>query len=243
MAELWVKGLRKLCGQTDEKSDKLAKQAFESGNLPGHRSGHGMGVSESKRAEREHKKRTKSLMLLQQDLFVMTTTTVFRNLEEERIWDIDQSVRERFNAKSLYELALREDIPWRQWNHWVREKIVTYLRDNNRLAPTQNQYGQQQMYGNQQQMYQQQMYQQQQMQQQNMYGQPPMHQQQMYGQPMQQQQMRASGFNVVPPNVTMPQQQTDWPNQPPPQAGAPPSQGGGQVGPDGKQTDENCSLM
>merc|ERR1712087_145364 len=134
MAELWVKGLRKLCGQTDEKSDKLAKQAFESGNLPGHRSGHGMGVSDSKRAEREHKKRTKSLMLLQQDLFVMTTTTVFRNLEEERIWDIDQSVRERFNAKSLYELALREDIPWRQWNHWVREKIVTYLRENNRIA-------------------------------------------------------------------------------------------------------------
>merc|ERR1712154_755471 len=101
---------------------------------------------------------------------------------EERIWDIDQSVRERFNAKSLYELALREDIPWRQWNHWVREKIVTYLRDNNRLAATQqSQYGQQ-MYGNQQQMYQQQMYQQQQMQQ-GMYGQP-MHQQQMYGQPM-----------------------------------------------------------
>ncbi len=70
----------------------------------------------------------------------MTTTTVFRNLEEERIWDIDQSVRERFNAKSLYELALREDIPWRQWNHWVREKIVTYLRENNRIANPQ-QYG------------------------------------------------------------------------------------------------------
>merc|ERR1719420_1556995 len=91
-------------------------------------------MTETKKQERENKKRTKSLMLLQQDLFVMTTTTVFRNLEEERIWDIDQSVRERFNAKSLYELALREDIPWRQWNHWVREKIVTYLRENNRIA-------------------------------------------------------------------------------------------------------------
>merc|ERR1712087_888360 len=117
MAELWVKGLRKLIGHSDEKSDKLAKQALESGNLPGHRTA---DKSDSKRQEKEHKKRTKSLMLLQQDLFVMTTTTVFRNLEEERIWDIDQSVRERFNAKSLYELALREDIPWRQWNHWVR---------------------------------------------------------------------------------------------------------------------------
>merc|ERR1712130_455210 len=134
MAELWVKGLRKLIGHSDDKSDKLAEQGLKSGNLPGHRSA---DKSDSKRQEKEHKKRTKSLMLLQQDLFVMTTTTVFRNLEEERIWDIDQSVRERFNAKSLYELALREDIPWRQWNHWVREKIVTYLRDNHRIAAPQ----------------------------------------------------------------------------------------------------------
>merc|ERR1712087_534898 len=96
MAELWVKGLRKLIGHSDEKSEKLAKQALDSGNLPGFNKN--KDVSETKRAEREHKKRTKSLMLLQQDLFVMTTTTVFRNLEEERIWDIDQSVRERFNA-------------------------------------------------------------------------------------------------------------------------------------------------
>ena len=106
MAELWVKGLRKLIGMTDEESDRRAKEGLKSGNLPGHN--RNKDVSESKRAEREHKKRTKSLMLLQQDLFVMTTTTVFRNLEEERIWDIDQGVRERFNAKSLYELALRE---------------------------------------------------------------------------------------------------------------------------------------
>merc|ERR1712003_238417 len=94
-------------------------------------------MSDAQREKQAHSQRTKSLMLLQQDLFVMTTTTVFRNLEEERIWDIDQSVRERFNAKSLYELALREDIPWRQWNHWVREKIVTFLRENNRIAAPQ----------------------------------------------------------------------------------------------------------
>merc|ERR1719229_68602 len=122
MAELWVKGLRKLIGHSDEKSDRLAEENLKSGNLPGHNPN--KFKSESQRAEKEHKKRTKSLMLLQQDLFVMTTTTVFRNLEEERIWDIDQSVREMFNAKALYELALREDIPWRQWNHWVREKIA-----------------------------------------------------------------------------------------------------------------------
>jgi len=254
MAELWVKGLRKLVGHSDEKSDKLAKQGLDSGNLPGHN--RNRDVSENKRTEREHKKRTKSLMLLQQDLFVMTTTTVFRNLEEERIWDIDQGVRERFNAKALYELALREDIPWRQWNHWVREKIVTYLRENNRIATPQG-YGQQQMYGGQH------------LQQQQMYGGHPQQmygghpQQQMYGQqagayygsPQQQQQMqRQSQYGQqmqhqmsaqqLPQTVNMPPQQVpEWSGPPPQVGGAAQSQnGGGGQGKDG-QTDENCSLM
>merc|ERR1719334_2977275 len=231
MAELWVKGLRKLIGHSDEKSDKMAKQALKSGNLPGHN--RNKDVSESKRAEREHKKRTKSLMLLQQDLFVMTTTTVFRNLEEERIWDIDQGVREMFNAKSLYELALREDIPWRQWNHWVREKIVTYLRDNHRIAapqPGPGQYYNQQpgpggyyQHPNAQQMY---PYQQPMQQQGGYYQQPnaapmnPRHSGAM--------NPRHSGFANVPPqmnapNVQMPQQKApDW-NVPPQTGGAPPN--------------------
>jgi len=87
-----------------------------------------------KATNKEQKKRARSLMLLQQDLFVMTTTTVFRNLEEERIWDIDQSVRDRFNAKLLYEEALKEDVPWRQWNQWIRERVVVYLKENNRVT-------------------------------------------------------------------------------------------------------------
>jgi len=253
MAELWVKGLRKLVGHSDEKSDKLAKQGLDSGNLPGHN--RNRDVSENKRTEREHKKRTKSLMLLQQDLFVMTTTTVFRNLEEERIWDIDQGVRERFNAKALYELALREDIPWRQWNHWVREKIVTYLRENNRIATNQGYAPQQQMYGGhpQQQTYgghPQQMYGGHP--QQPMYGQAGAY----YGSPQQQQHMqRQSQYGQqmqqhmsspqIPQNVNMPQQQVPEWSGPPPQVnqvgGAPQGQGQGQ-GKDG-QTDENCSLM
>merc|ERR1719295_2407287 len=197
MAELWVKGLRKLIGHSDEESDRKAEEGLKSGNLPGHN--RNKDVSESKRAEREHKKRTKSLMLLQQDLFVMTTTTVFRNLEEERIWDIDQGVREMFNAKSLYELALREDIPWRQWNHWVREKIVTYLRENNRIAnnfggmgaPQQQLFFQPQSYGQPQpqQGYAQPL----QQPQQPMYGHAQPQPQQGYAQPMQQPQQPMYG--------------------------------------------------
>merc|ERR1719204_2884588 len=78
-----------------------------------------------------HNRRTKSLMLLQQDLFVMTCTTVFRNLEEEGLFDHTadfQRIRDRFNAKQLYEKALHDDIPWRQWSHWVRQKIIEHLK-------------------------------------------------------------------------------------------------------------------
>jgi len=138
MAEVWVKGLRKLIGQTDEQALLLSKQGLETETY---------GAPQKKEKEKEdkgnnkeQKKRARSLMLLQQDLFVMTTTTVFRNLEEERIWDIDQSVRDRFNAKLLYEEALREDVPWRQWNQWVRERVVAYLKENNRVTVQQHQY-------------------------------------------------------------------------------------------------------
>merc|ERR1712228_1074720 len=58
MAELWVKGLRKLIGHSDEKSDKLAKQGLESGNLPG--STKNRGTTSDAQREKEHKKRTKS---------------------------------------------------------------------------------------------------------------------------------------------------------------------------------------
>merc|ERR1712130_336460 len=255
MAELWVKGLRKLIGHSDAKSDKLAKQAFESGNLPGFG---GKNKDEERSAIAKKNERTKSLMLLQQDLFVMTTTTVFRNLEEERIWDIDESVMERFNAKSLYELTLREDIPWRQWNHWIREKIVTYLRENNRVInPQRNQQPQYQQYRQPQPMYGQPQY----------GGQPaygqPMHRQSQpsynqlpqmggqpsYSQPQQMQQMAPVNLPQQPMNTNwnvQPQQMQQMYGQPqqaqqPPQGQTPqqaPQGGGGQGGDNGE-----CSLM
>merc|ERR1719464_2252242 len=108
---------------------------MEEDKMPG-RHKRGAGGSSRRRGDRgsarpgkkDRKKRTKSLMLLQQDLFVMTCTTVFRNLEEEGQYTITQNIRDRFNAKELYEEALAADIPWRQWNHWVRAKVVDYLK-------------------------------------------------------------------------------------------------------------------
>eukprot|EP00492_Amphilonche_elongata_P000036 TRINITY_DN100_c0_g1_i15.p1 TRINITY_DN100_c0_g1~~TRINITY_DN100_c0_g1_i15.p1 ORF type:complete len:411 (+),score=114.40 TRINITY_DN100_c0_g1_i15:72-1304(+) len=56
--------------------------------------------SKAKPLQEEHKKRTKSLMLLQQDLFVMTTTTVFRNLEEDD-YPVTQRLKDSFNPKEM----------------------------------------------------------------------------------------------------------------------------------------------
>ena len=118
MAELWVRGLRRLLAQHGQVSNRW--------NL----------------CERKANMRTGShrryrpfdrLRLLQWDLFVMTTAAVFQNLEEEGIWNIDQSVKQRFNDNSMWEEALREDIPWRQWRDWIRDQIVSYLTDNNGL--------------------------------------------------------------------------------------------------------------
>merc|ERR1711964_171677 len=69
-----------------------------------------------------------SLMQLQMDLFIMTTTTVFRNLEEEGVYKITPDIRKLFEPQQMYEEALSKDIPWRQWNAWLRSKIVTFLR-------------------------------------------------------------------------------------------------------------------
>jgi hypothetical protein len=103
-----------LKGQSDEESDRLAAEYSAKGNLPG--------------AERHRPHR--ALIPPKGDLFVMTVTTVFRNLEDERRWKIDQNVRDRFNPKVLYHLyeqVLREDIPWRQWTQWIPDSKLSHI--------------------------------------------------------------------------------------------------------------------
>ncbi|ETO11692.1 hypothetical protein RFI_25684, partial [Reticulomyxa filosa] len=142
MAELWVKGLRKLIAQTNEEAEKLCEQGLQNANL-----GEESQSKKSKNAKNnnEQKRYPMHVIQVQQDLFLMTTMSVFRTLQEERIWDIDQSVKDRFDPKILYEEALRQDISWRQWNKWIRDMVVCYLIENNRMialpssAPTTNQ--------------------------------------------------------------------------------------------------------
>merc|ERR1712176_1074064 len=135
ITELWVKGLRKLKGHTDDKSDKMAKKNLK--NLLD-------ATKEAKKAKENDKRKVNEIMRLQQDLFIMSYHTVFRHLEEERIWSLDQSVRDSFPPQKMYQIALKEDIPWRRWQHWIREQVTSYLRDNGLVHTN---YGRQSVFG------------------------------------------------------------------------------------------------
>jgi len=127
VAELWVLGLRALKDLDNEESDRIAQEMKTNGTMPGLRKRRKEDKPSKRTTRRE--KRTKSLMMLQQDLFVMTCTTVFRNIEEEGQYTITQAIREKFDAKLMYDEALQQDIPWRQWNTWVRQRIMDHLKN------------------------------------------------------------------------------------------------------------------
>jgi len=129
VAQLWVLGLRDLKGLDNDESNKIAQEMKSNGTMPGIRKRRREDKPSKRSTRRE--KRTKSLMMLQQDLFVMTCTTVFRNIEEEGHYKITEAVREKFDAKVMYDEALQQDIPWRQWNTWVRQKIMDHLKNFN----------------------------------------------------------------------------------------------------------------
>eukprot|EP01084_Bolivina_argentea_P079437 144100_1 len=139
MVKLWVKGLRFMIGHSDEKSDELAKQYWESGDLPGYYKIWSINIDNRKQTVKlETIEKTKAMIHVQQNLFAATVTAVIKKLEEEKEYEIDQAVKERVQierVRSLYELALRNDIPWRQWEKWVRLQIETYLREHRDRVP------------------------------------------------------------------------------------------------------------
>merc|ERR1719295_657336 len=61
MAELWVRGLRKLIGHSDERSDALAKQALESGNFPSQSVKEAQSESEKADAQKVKEARTNKM--------------------------------------------------------------------------------------------------------------------------------------------------------------------------------------
>jgi len=126
--EMWVKGLRHLLGQSDEEADKLSEE------LRKHPPTTKKRPKKSKQpAPKQRTDRTESLILLQKDLFILTTTTVFRNLEEQ-YYPINQEIKAEFNPNDMYKLALEEDISWRKWQPWLTEKVINRMREKGLLA-------------------------------------------------------------------------------------------------------------
>eukprot|EP00486_Rosalina_sp_Unknown_P015419 CAMPEP_0201595506 /NCGR_PEP_ID=MMETSP0190_2-20130828/192488_1 /ASSEMBLY_ACC=CAM_ASM_000263 /TAXON_ID=37353 /ORGANISM="Rosalina sp." /LENGTH=614 /DNA_ID=CAMNT_0048055521 /DNA_START=963 /DNA_END=2807 /DNA_ORIENTATION=- len=121
-AKIWVKGLRKLINQTDKKGDELADMNLQ--RLMQY-------AKKQEQAKQQLKSKQLRVVKLQQDLFVMTVEAVYKELEEQKIWRIDNNVRKQFNAEIMYENVLKQDIAWRKWQWFVREQITNYLRENN----------------------------------------------------------------------------------------------------------------
>merc|ERR1712039_64544 len=66
---------------------------------------------------------------------------VFRNLEEDD-YPITQRLKDSFNPKEMYEKALANDVPWRQWQNWIHEQILQkMIADGSIPPPNQNQSG------------------------------------------------------------------------------------------------------
>eukprot|EP01083_Nonionella_stella_P026838 73898_1 len=61
------------------------------------------------------------------EIFRVTMSTVFRNLEQERKWNIDQKCRDVMHLGFLHTVAIRRDIHWREWTQWIRSHVITYL--------------------------------------------------------------------------------------------------------------------
>ncbi len=60
-------------------------------------------------------------------MFAMTVNAVYTQLKQENIWNIDQSVRDRFNATTMYESVMKQGIDWREWQSFVRDQITNHL--------------------------------------------------------------------------------------------------------------------
>jgi len=125
----WVKGLRLLLNQSDAEAQRLENELRKNPPITkkqGKTKRRKQKTETKKGVVKQEKKRTESLILLQKDLFIMTTTTVFRNLEEE-YYPVTQELKQQFNPNEMYDEVLKKDIPWRQWQNWIRQTIITSM--------------------------------------------------------------------------------------------------------------------
>jgi len=143
ITELWVRGLRTMMGHSDEYCEEQSRKNVK--NFPVRKpTGEGCSCKKvnckckCKEKGTACKCKMKEVIKLQQDLYIMSTHTVLRELEEERIWIVDEDVRATFAPQKMWPTVLKADVPWRTWQHWLREQVTSYCRENGKFVQYNN---------------------------------------------------------------------------------------------------------
>ena len=61
------------------------------------------------------------------------------NLRDNGILNEQHDIENAFDLNALYGCASREDIPWSQWNHWMRNKLLDHFPVQNIYTSTSHQ--------------------------------------------------------------------------------------------------------
>merc|ERR1719499_2187248 len=115
--EVWVKGITKLLGQSEE--DRAAAQE-----------GYNPNAEEVGDVEKPREK-TASQLQTQRNLFNMIVKTTFREINFEGLYGfLGEPVQVEFKDDKFYQKAIGLNVPWRDWEVWVRSEVCAYLVDN-----------------------------------------------------------------------------------------------------------------
>jgi len=112
--DIWADGITKLLGMTEEERAKLQSE-------------YQPRAREEEDTEQKLEK-TATQLATQKMLFETQTETIFRELNFEGIYGLIGSViKEEFQNDEFYERTLKKEIPWRNWDSYIRKEIVDYL--------------------------------------------------------------------------------------------------------------------
>jgi len=115
--DVWVDGLTKMLGQSEE--DRAAAQEAYDPN-----------AEEVADVEKPREK-TASQLQTQANLFNMIIKTTFREINYEGLYGfLGEPVQAEFKDPKFYAKCQAENVPWRDWETWVRSEVCAYITSN-----------------------------------------------------------------------------------------------------------------
>merc|ERR1719461_1344305 len=120
--DIWADGITKLLGQSEE--DRANAQKSYNPN-----------AEEVEDVEKPREK-TASQLETQRNLFDMLVKTTFREINHEGLYGfLGDNIKQEFTTDTFYQKALASNVPWREWDTWIRAEVVTYLTSNGLVDP------------------------------------------------------------------------------------------------------------